>query len=52
MSSVHPFCLTILILVAIYKFFADWEQTVTDALNIAGDLTTAIVGRQVLIGKG
>ena len=27
----------------IQKFFKDWERTITDALNIASDLITAIV---------
>ncbi|KAL8887695.1 MAG: hypothetical protein Q9215_004767 [Flavoplaca cf. flavocitrina] len=36
-------CSTFLILIALHKFFNDWERTVTDAFGIAGDLTTAIV---------
>ena len=30
-------------MIALHKFFNDWERTDTDAFGIAGDLTTAIV---------
>ncbi|KAI4221286.1 MAG: hypothetical protein LQ349_001084, partial [Xanthoria aureola] len=39
----EPQCQSSQIVGLIQKFFKDWERTITDALNIASDLITAIV---------